>query len=119
LGVFITGILYESGALYYIGILLRPIVVDLVGLPAEASVSLILGIVRRELAVAALLGLDLTLVQLIVGAIIALFYIPCAAVFPVLMKEFGMRYAAVIALSTIVIAFIMGAMLNAAFTLFL
>jgi hypothetical protein len=30
-----------------------------------------------------------------------------------------MRYAAVIALSTIVIAFIMGGMLNAAFTLFL
>jgi ferrous iron transport protein B len=118
-GVFIAGLLYESGALYHIGLLLQPLVVDFVGLPAEASVSLILGIVRRELAVAALLGLDLTLVQLIVGATITLFYIPCAAVFPVLMKEFGMRYAAVIALSTIVIAFIMGGMLNAAFTLFL
>jgi ferrous iron transport protein B len=118
-GVFIAGMLHESGALYYIGILLRPIVVDLLGLPAEASVSLILGIVRRELAIAAFIGLDLTLVQLIVGAIVALFYIPCAAVFPILMKEFGMRYAVVIAMATIVIAFIMGGMLNAAFTLFL
>ncbi|MCL0060554.1 ferrous iron transporter B [Dehalococcoidia bacterium] len=118
-GVFIAGILYESGALYHIGILLRPVVVDLLGLPAEASVSLILGIVRRELAIAALLGLDLTLGQLVVGAIVALFYIPCAAVLPVLAKEFGLRYAVVIVLSTIVIAFIMGGMLNAAFTVFL
>jgi ferrous iron transport protein B len=118
-GVFIAAMLYESGALYHIGLFLRPIVVDLLGLPAEASVSLILGIVRRELAVTALLGLDLTLVQLIVGAIVALFYIPCAAVLPVLMKEFGVRYAVVIAMATIVIAFIMGGMLNVAFTLFL
>jgi ferrous iron transport protein B len=56
LGVFIAGTLYESGALYHIGILLRPIVVDLLGLPAEASVSLILGIMRRELAITALLA---------------------------------------------------------------
>ncbi|MCL0102486.1 hypothetical protein M1N93_00795 [Dehalococcoidia bacterium] len=118
-GVFIAGILYETGALYHIGILLRPVVVDLLGLPAEASVSLILGIVRRELAITALLGLDLTLGQLVVGAIVALFYIPCAAVLPVLAKEFGLRYAVVIVLSTIVIAFIMGGMLNAAFTVFL
>ncbi|MCL0093829.1 ferrous iron transporter B [Dehalococcoidia bacterium] len=118
-GVFIAGILYETGALYHIGILLRPVVVDLLGLPAEASVSLILGIVRRELAIAALLGLDLTLGQLVVGAIVALFYIPCAAVLPVLAKEFGLRYAVVIVLSTIVIAFIMGGILNATFTVFL
>ncbi|MCL0035912.1 ferrous iron transporter B, partial [Dehalococcoidia bacterium] len=75
--------------------------------------------VRRELAITALLGLDLTLGQLVVGAIVALFYIPCAAVLPVLAQEFGLRYAVVIVLSTIVIAFIMGGMLNAAFTVFL
>jgi|GEM_PF-5002534 len=45
------------------------------------------------------------LAQLIVGAVVTLFYIPCAAVFPVLMKEFGGRYA-VVGMSTIVIAFI-------------
>jgi ferrous iron transport protein B len=112
-GVFIAAVLYETGVLYHIGILFQPIVVGLLGLPAETSVSLILGIVRRELAIAVLLDMDLTLAQLIVGSVVALFYIPCAAVFPVLMKEFGVRYAAVIAISTIVIAFIMGGMLNA------
>ena len=116
-GVFIAAMLYETGALYHIGILFRPVVVDLLGLPAEASVSLILGIVRRELAITALLGLDLTLAQLVVGAIVALFYIPCAAVLPVLMKEFGVRYALVIVLLTIVVAFIMGGILNGIFTL--
>ncbi|MCL0051188.1 ferrous iron transporter B [Thermodesulfovibrionales bacterium] len=114
-GVFIAGMLYETGALYHIGIFLTPVVVGILGLPAEASISLIIGIVRRELAVAALIELDLTLAQTVVGAIVALFYIPCAAVLPVLMKEFGTAYAVVIALSTIVIAFAMGGMINAAF----
>ncbi len=116
-GVFIAALLYETGALYHIGIWFQPIVVGLLGLPAEASISLILGIVRRELAIAVLLDLDLTLVQLIVGAIVALFYIPCAAVLPVLMKEFGLRFAITIVISTIIIAFVMGGMLNAILTL--
>lgn len=117
-GVFIASVLYETGVLYYIEPLFNPIVVGLLGLPPEASIFLILGIIRRELAIAALLGLDLTLAQLIVGAVVALFYIPCAAVFPVLMKEFGGRYTVVIAMSTIVIAFIMGGILNATFVMF-
>ncbi|MBA5941732.1 MAG: ferrous iron transporter B [Methanophagales archaeon] len=116
-GVFIAAILYETGILYHIGILFKPIVVGLLGLPAEASVGLILGIIRRELAIAVLLNLDLTIVQLIVGSIVALFYIPCAAVFPILIKEFGVKYAIFIVLSTIVIAFIMGGIINATFAL--
>ncbi|MCD5397877.1 ferrous iron transporter B [candidate division NPL-UPA2 bacterium] len=116
-GVFIAAVLYETGALYHLGVLLRPLVVGFLGLPEEASVSLILGIVRRELAIAVLLDLHLTLGQLVVGAIVALFYIPCAAVFPVLMKEFGSKYAIAITLSTIIIAFTVGGMLNAIFAL--
>lgn len=116
-GVFIAAILHETGILYHIGILFKPIVVGLLGLPAEASVGLILGIIRRELAIAVLLNLDLTIVQLIVGSIVALFYIPCAAVFPILIKEFGVKYAIFIVLSTIVIAFIMGGIINATFAL--
>jgi ferrous iron transport protein B len=116
-GVFIAGILYETGVLYHIGILLQPVVVGLLGLPAEASVGLILGIVRRELAVAVLLDLHLTFRQLTVGAVVALFYVPCAAVFPVLMKEFGLKYAITIVISTIIIAFAAGGMLNAIFAL--
>jgi len=118
-GVLIAATLYETGILYHIGILFRPIVVGVLGLPMEASVSLILGIIRRELAVAVLLGLDLTVAQLVVGAVVALSYMPCAAVFAILISEFGVKYATVIALSTIVIAFVMGGMLNLAFGLLL
>lgn len=118
-GVFIAAVLHETGALYHIGILFRPVVVGVLGLPEEASVALIVGIIRRELTIAALLGMDLTVAQLVVGAVVALFYIPCAAIFAVLIKEFGTVYAIIIALSTIVIAFIMGGMLNLAFSLLL
>jgi len=116
-GVLTAAILHETGILYHIGILFEPVVVGLLGLPAEASVALIVGIIRRELAIAVLLDLNLTVLQLITGSIVALFYIPCAAVFPILMKEFGIKYAILIALSTIVIAFIIGGIVNATFTL--
>jgi len=59
----------------------------------------------------------LNLPQLIVGAFVALFYVPCAAVFPVLRKEFKIRYVLIIAFSIIIIAFIMEGPLNVVFTL--
>lgn len=116
-GVFIASLLYETGALYYIGVLFKPIVVNVLGLPAESSVFLILGIIRRELALAVLLDLELTTIQLVVGAVVALFYIPCAAVFPVLIKEFNLKYAIAITLSTIIVAFMMGGIVNAIYSL--
>lgn len=116
-GVFIASILYETGALETIGYWFEPIVVGVLGLPMEASVALILGIVRRELAIAVLLELELTIPQLIVGAVVSLLYIPCAAVFPILIREFDIKYAIIIALSTIFFAFLMGGMLNFIFML--
>ncbi len=87
------------------GHLLEPLVVRWLGLPAEASVALIMGIVRRELAVLPLIDLNLSLTQLFVGSVLALFYMPCIAVFGVFASEFGMGMALMIGLVTTGLAF--------------
>lgn len=112
-----TAILYETGGLAYLGHLLEPLVVRWLGLPAEASVALIMGIVRRELAVLPLIDLNLSLTQLFVGSVLALFYMPCIAVFGVFASEFGMGMALMIGLVTTGLAFLMGGFFNHLFQL--
>ena len=88
-------------------------------MPSEAAVALILGIVRREMSVAPLLALDLTALQAFIGGIVSLLYIPCLSVFAILVKEFKLRIAAVITVSTIVVAIFVGGLINQIAQLFI
>lgn len=112
LAVFIAALLKETGLLDFIAVYLEPLVQGWLGMPREAVMALILGIVRREMAAAPLLALDLTPLQLFVGGTVALLYLPCLSVFGILSKEFGTFTAVVIALSTTLTAFLLGGMIN-------
>ena len=112
LAIGIAALLVETNALVHIGYYIHPLVVGWLGLPAEASLALMLGIIRRELGVLPLLELDLTTLQLLVGSVVALFYLPCLSVFAVLVKEFGIKVTAIICFSTIIAAFFFGGLIN-------
>nr|WP_183733353.1 ferrous iron transporter B [Desulfurispira natronophila] len=112
LGIGAAALVAETGALVHISAALQPLVEGLLGLPPEASLALLLGIIRRELAVLPLLTMDLTLLQLMVGSIVALFYLPCIAVFFVIIKEFRLKFAALVFVGTMVFAFAFGGALN-------
>lgn len=112
IGIALAAILVEANLLYYIGTALQPLVEGWLGLPKEASLSLMLGIIRRELAVMPLLEMDLSLLQVTVGSVVALFYIPCLSVFAVLLKEFKLKVATLLSLSTIVFALFFGGVVN-------
>lgn len=112
IGILVAALTIETGALTYVSFIVEPVVVNFLGLPPEASVALILGVVRRELAVLPLLGMDLTLAQMFVGSVVALLYIPCMSVFFVLVKEFRLKWAAAISAATIVLAFVIGGLAN-------
>ncbi|UTR16980.1 ferrous iron transporter B [Salipaludibacillus sp. LMS25] len=112
IGILIAALTIETGALSYVSFLIEPLVVNWLGLPAEASVALILGVVRRELAVLPLLGMDLTLGQMFVGSVVALLYIPCMSVFFVLVKEFKLKWAVSISGATILLAFLVGGIIH-------
>lgn len=112
LGVGFAALVAETGMLNAISYYVAPLTTGWLGLPSEATLGLLLGVIRRELAVLPLLELNLTTLQLLVGAVVALFYIPCLSVLGVLIKEFGMKIALAIGVSTIVIAFLIGGIIN-------
>lgn len=104
----IAAVLYESGIMASIGKLLTPLVTGWLGLPQEASVPLVLGVLRRELAVLPLLDMELNLVQLFVGASVALFYVPCIAIIATVAREFNIFISLGILLLTSTAAFLVG-----------
>jgi ferrous iron transport protein B len=112
MGIIIASLIAETGVLNEFSKLIGPLVEGWLGLPKEASLSLLLGIIRRELAVLPLLELNLSTLQLVVGSVIALFYLPCLSVFAVLAKEFSLKAAVFIGVLTTTFAFIFGGIIN-------
>jgi ferrous iron transport protein B len=105
-----------AGLLEHITAALSPVTVMWLGLPAVTGITLIFGILRKELALimlATLLGttnfaLVLTPVQMIVFTLVAIFYIPCTATIAALLKEFGWKKALLVTVFEIVFAIILG-----------
>ena len=97
---------------------LEPLTVDLLGLPPETSVPLIYGILRKEMALETLVILQgvnlsgMTAKQLFIFSTIVTLYFPCLASLGVLSHELGKKVAALIAISTIMTALAIGALLN-------
>jgi len=83
------------GILEFIGNLTSPIIVGLFGLPAAAIGALIVGFLRKDLAVGMLIPLvvsgEMNAMQLVIASVILVIYFPCAATFAMLFKELGIR----------------------------
>jgi ferrous iron transport protein B len=112
IAVFIAAILAETGVLKGLGELLKPVISGWLGLPESAVMSLILGIIRREMSVAPLLELSLTPLQMYVGAVVSLLYLPCLSVFGIIAKEFNAKIAMAITIGTTTTALFVGGMMN-------
>ena len=91
LGVVIINILYISGIIGAVGELTSPAVVGVLGLPKEAVGTLIMGFLRKDVAIGMLIPLGLTLKQLIIVSVVLTMYFPCVATFIVLFRELGAR----------------------------
>ncbi len=113
--VVLTG-LKVGGLLEPIGNALSPITVGWLGLPAIAGILLIFGVLRKELTLVMLatlmgtanFGAVLTPTQMIVFAIVVMYYIPCIATIAALVKELGWKKAAYITVFEIAFALMLG-----------
>ena len=112
IAILIAAFLSESGLLNIIAVHAGPFMTQWLGLPQEAVMALILGIVRREMSVAPLIALELTPLQAFIGGAVSLMYLPCLSVFAILNKEFKTKIALTITLSTIAVALIVGGLIN-------
>jgi len=90
-GVLLINILYAVGFIDAIGSALAPLVTGLLGLPEEATVALVAGFLRKDLAVGMLAPLGMTAAQLTVAMTMLTIYFPCAASFAIIFKELGIR----------------------------
>jgi ferrous iron transport protein B len=105
-------VLDVTGFIGYITAGARPLISGWLGLPVEAGIPLIFGILRKELALILLAGLiplnSLTAVQMIVFALVTMVYIPCIATIAALIREFGWRKALAITFIDIAVALLLG-----------
>ena len=91
LGVFIVNVLYTLGIIQLMGRFTAPIVTGLFGLPQETVGALLIGFLRKDVAVGMLVPLGLSLRQLIIASVILAIYFPCVATFTTLAKELGLK----------------------------
>ncbi|MEM3622968.1 MAG: ferrous iron transport protein B [Candidatus Bathyarchaeia archaeon] len=104
------------GLLEPIAMTLSPITVAWLGLPAITGITLIFGVLRKELTLvmlATLFGTTnfaeiLSPVQMVVFTLVAMFYIPCIATIAALTKEFGWKKALYITIFEIIFAISLG-----------
>lgn len=90
-GILLVGLLDATGITALLSRLLAPVFNGLLGLPAEASGPILLGILRKDVAMGMLGALGLSPVQLVVATVTLSMTFPCIATFIVLWKELGGR----------------------------
>lgn len=110
--IVIAALFKETGFLDVIAAASSPLVQGWLGLPQQAADGLLLGIVRREMSIAPLVGLNLTSLQVLVAGLVSLFYLPCLSVFGIIASEFNAKTAAGIAVATTCFAFLIGGLVN-------
>ncbi len=112
LGVLFVNILHVSGIIDALSRVFAPLLGGLLGLPSEAIVALLMGFVRKDVAVGMLSPLGLSVRELVVAVIVLTAYFPCAATFVVLLRELGPFDMLKSALIMLIAAFGAGALTN-------
>jgi len=112
LGVLIVDVLHFLAVFDVIANVTAPLFTKVLGLPKEAVLAVVIGILRKDVAVGMLVTLDLTPKQLVVSVAVLAMTFPCIATFVVLTKELGVKgmlKSLAIMVST---SLIVGALLN-------
>lgn len=107
-----------------INVVLSPVIVYYLGLPLGVGVFLFYGILRKELnlvllelyvaspAIALTMTQYMSAIQMVVFALITMLYIPCMATLITVGKEAGSRFATHLGLFEVLLALIVGGMVN-------
>jgi len=112
LGVLLVNVLYALGVIGFIGEYTAPIVTGLLGLPQEAVGALVIGFLRKDVAVGMLLPLALSAKQAVIASVVLAMYFPCVATFAILVRELGIKDMMKSAAIMIASALLVGGVLN-------
>jgi len=112
IGIVFTNVLYSLGIITKLGVVFRPVVVHLWGLTDKSVIPLMIGILRKDIAIGMLAPLLLTTKQLIIACVILTVYFPCMASFIILFKELGLKDLIKSTLLMALVAITIGTILN-------
>ena len=112
LGVLAVNILYALRIIEFVGKVTAPVITGLLGLPEEAVGAMIVGFLRKDVAIGMLAPLGLSLSQLVVASVILAMYFPCVATFAVMAKELGAKDMLKSAGIMVASALLVGSLLN-------
>jgi len=87
--ILVINVLYILGVFDAIANFTAPVVTGLLGLPKEAVTALVIGFLRKDVALGMLAPLALTSEQLVVGSVVLAMLFPCIATFVVMFRELG------------------------------
>jgi len=111
-GVAVINILIYFNVFSIISGFFAPVIHDLLGLPKESIIALVIGFFRKDVAVGMLMPLGLSAKQLFIAATLLAISFPCVATFIILWKELGLKDLIKSTLIMITISIIVGSALN-------
>ncbi len=112
IGVLLVNILYTLKIIDFLARVAGPFLTTLWGVPDSVISSLLIGFLRKDVAVGMLEPLGLTTKQLVISCTVLAVYFPCIATFAVLIRELGVKDMLKSALLMILTALIVGILLN-------
>jgi ferrous iron transport protein B len=110
--ILVINVLYILGVFGAIANFTAPVVTGLLGLPKEAVTALVIGFLRKDVALGMLAPLALSANQLVVGSVVLAMFFPCIATFVVLLRELGVVNMLKAAGIMVAAALITGGLLN-------
>jgi ferrous iron transport protein B len=120
-GTLILFVVDRTGLLGVIEQLASPLVVGALGLPVEATAAFLIGFLRRDYGAAGLFALalagQLNGNQIVVSMVVITLFIPCIANVLMILKEYGWKVMVGVVVTVFPVAFLVGALLNAALQL--
>jgi ferrous iron transport protein B len=89
--VLVVNILYTLGVFNALADVTAPILTGLWGLPKETITAIVMGFLRKDVAMGMLAPLALTAKQLVISSTVLAMFFPCVATFVILARELGAR----------------------------
>jgi ferrous iron transport protein B len=112
LGALGVGVMQITGLLEVWQNLLAPITTGWLQLPRETARAFVMGMVRRDFGAAGLYQLPLTSSQIVVALVTITLFTPCIASVMVMLKERGLKEAAIVWTGTWIVAFLVAGLLS-------
>ncbi|MFH1507183.1 MAG: ferrous iron transporter B [Candidatus Omnitrophota bacterium] len=112
LGILAINALYSLKIIDFLAKLFSPVLTGIWGLPSESISALLVGFLRKDIAIGMLGPLNLTTKQLVIGSTVLAIYFPCVATFIILIRELGIKSMLRSAMIMLLVTLIVGGLLN-------